>query len=541
MIDSFSFLCIPITLSTTLFWIALDPVEVDIQDDINWYIFTHLHLLHIMDYQDILKYCSFVFLPVEIFIALFKSWCKPHVRLKRFVILAKAVELCLLIFNCVLLLFLIFKARKLLYLLKLYFSYLLVKLASSHIIVTPQVVTSFVILCLVCFIMRKFTSFWEDCNQRNDPCCFMKKCIFVTVFYILFVFIRACVIYVIIIMSVNCIELPAKPLLTAHRGCKDDFPENSLAAFEGISSNNWLKSVSILETDVHISYNGVPFLLHDDTLPRTTDVLDKCPTLNPLTPASNLNYSVPGSTCDLKDLMITAQAHLPLRVMKNKQNLMLPTFDHFLKIATAHNKTIIFDIGELTTTHPYYNKVIQLLIDTLRNSGIKEDKVWWLYKENRTIVRDAFPHMIQATKTKDTPYEEFDKNWVSLINDEWTIPPHLIKKYQDVGLKLNIWVINSRPLFEMFWCYGVDSVTTNSCDYLDKLNINTYHQAYKELYHVSDSIGVYVSIVVLIVMVFYQKRNAKQTPSDYSYRLLIQYCILIVVATICHVYKVAIV
>ena len=126
-----------------------------------------------------------------------------------------------MIFNCVLLLFLIFKARKLLYLLKLYFSYLLVKLASSHIIVTPQVVTSFVILCLVCFIMRKFTSFWEDCNQRNDPCCFMKKCIFVTVFYILFVFIRACVIYVIIIMSVNCIELPAKPLLTAHRGCKD--------------------------------------------------------------------------------------------------------------------------------------------------------------------------------------------------------------------------------------------------------------------------------------------------------------------------------
>ena len=109
----------------------------------------------------------------------------------------------------------------------------------------------------------------------------------------------------------------------------------------------------------------------------------------------------------------------------------------------------------------------------------------------------------------------------------------------------------------MFWCYGVDSVTTNSCDYLDKLNINTYHQvhtinyviklysvtfqAYKELYHVSDSIGVYVSIVVLIVMVFYQKRNAKQTPSDYSYRLLIQYCILIVVATVCHVYKVAIV
>ena len=64
-------------------------ISTQIHNGICRYIFTHLHLLHIMDYQDILKYCSFVFLPVEIFIALFKSWCKPHVRLKRFVILAK--------------------------------------------------------------------------------------------------------------------------------------------------------------------------------------------------------------------------------------------------------------------------------------------------------------------------------------------------------------------------------------------------------------------------------------------------------------------
>jgi len=186
----------------------------------------------------------------------------------------------------------------------------------------------------------------------------------------------------------------------------------------------------------------VPFLLHDDTLVRTTDVLEKCPKLNPLTPASDLNYNLPGSNCDLKDLMITAQTILvsyftmpcecilylqPLQVTKSKRDLMLPTFEDFLRIAVTHNKTIIFDIGELSTMHPYYDKVIQLLIETIRNSGISEDKVWWLYMENRTIVRDIFPHMIQATKTKDTLYEDFDKNWISLINDEWTIPSYLIK------------------------------------------------------------------------------------------------------------------
>ena len=117
----------------------------------------------------------------------------------------------------------------------------------------------------------------------------------------------------------------------------------------------------------------------------------------------------------------------PLQIAKNKRDLLLPTFEDFLRIAVAHDKTIIFDIGELSATHPYCDKVIQLLIETIRNSGIKEDKVWWLYMENRTVVRDTFPHMIQATKTKDTPYEDFDKNWISLINDEWTIPSYLIK------------------------------------------------------------------------------------------------------------------
>jgi len=120
----------------------------------------------------------------------------------------------------VLLLFLFFKACKLLYLLKLHLSYLIVKLASSHIIITPQVVTTFVIFYVIYSVVKRITSLWEDDDQRNGPCCFLKKCVIVIIIYSLFVFIQSCVIYVIINTSVNCAKLPAKPLLTAHRGCK---------------------------------------------------------------------------------------------------------------------------------------------------------------------------------------------------------------------------------------------------------------------------------------------------------------------------------
>ena len=54
-------------------------------------------------------------------------------------------------------------------------------------------------------------------------------------------------------------------------------------------------------------------------------------------------------------------------------------------------------------------------------------KVWWLYKEGRPYVMEFFPKMIQATKTKETLFEEFKQGNISLINDEWTIPEHLIK------------------------------------------------------------------------------------------------------------------
>jgi len=56
------------------------------------------------------------------------------------------------------------------------------------------------------------------------------------------------------------------PLWIAHRGAGKLAPENTLAAFRvGASFGH-----SAFECDVKLSADGVPFLLHDDTLERTT-------------------------------------------------------------------------------------------------------------------------------------------------------------------------------------------------------------------------------------------------------------------------------
>jgi glycerophosphoryl diester phosphodiesterase len=57
------------------------------------------------------------------------------------------------------------------------------------------------------------------------------------------------------------------PRWIAHRGAGLLAPENTLAAFRLGAAHGW----RAFECDLKLSADGVPFLLHDDTLERTTD------------------------------------------------------------------------------------------------------------------------------------------------------------------------------------------------------------------------------------------------------------------------------
>eukprot|EP00106_Octopus_bimaculoides_P010289 XP_014777731.1 PREDICTED: glycerophosphodiester phosphodiesterase domain-containing protein 5-like [Octopus bimaculoides] len=68
-------------------------------------------------------------------------------------------------------------------------------------------------------------------------------------------------------------SLPSKPRLFAHRGASGVAPENTLVAFQ-LAAN---QSVYGFESDVRISLDGIPFILHDDTLRRTTNIKEVYP------------------------------------------------------------------------------------------------------------------------------------------------------------------------------------------------------------------------------------------------------------------------
>lgn len=58
-----------------------------------------------------------------------------------------------------------------------------------------------------------------------------------------------------------------RPLAIGHRGCAGEAPENTLASFERALT----AGAAILETDVHLTRDGVPVLIHDDDVSRVTE------------------------------------------------------------------------------------------------------------------------------------------------------------------------------------------------------------------------------------------------------------------------------
>jgi glycerophosphoryl diester phosphodiesterase len=62
-------------------------------------------------------------------------------------------------------------------------------------------------------------------------------------------------------------QFEQRPLVMAHRGGRALWPENTLYAFERAVE----LGVDVLEMDVHTSADGVPVVMHDDTVDRTTN------------------------------------------------------------------------------------------------------------------------------------------------------------------------------------------------------------------------------------------------------------------------------
>ncbi|XP_036161722.1 glycerophosphoinositol inositolphosphodiesterase GDPD2 isoform X2 [Myotis myotis] len=270
-------------------------------------------------------------------------------------------------------------------------------------------------------------------------------------------------------ISSTCImeprDLSPKPRLVGHRGAPMLAPENTLMSLRKTAECG----ANVFETDVMISSDGIPFLMHDEHLSRTTDVASVFPT-------RITAHSSDFSWAELKRLNAGAwflerppfweATQLSGLDRKEAENQTVPTLEELLKEAAVLNLSIMFDLRRPPRNHTYYDTYVNLTLETVLNSRVPQAMVLWLPDEDRANVQQRAPRMHQI-------YGQLGVNRTErplFLNLPYQDLPQLdIKALHEDNVSVNLFVVNKPWLFSILWCAGVDSVTTNDCQLLQQI------------------------------------------------------------------------
>ncbi|KAK5612813.1 hypothetical protein CRENBAI_006222 [Crenichthys baileyi] len=180
-------------------------------------------------------------------------------------------------------------------------------------------------------------------------------------------------------------DLKAKPDLFGHRGAPMLAPENTLMSFERSATEC---NVKAFETDVQLSKDRIPFLMHDhksEFLKRTTNITKNVSCGNQLN-FDELKTLNAGEWFVEKDPFHTV--HLLTENQKNTAKMQaIPSLRELLELAKQNNTKVIFDLY-----HPKNCDDINDTVDTVNTilaSGIDQKLIYWLPPKNREYVKNA--------------------------------------------------------------------------------------------------------------------------------------------------------
>ncbi|EPQ08309.1 Glycerophosphodiester phosphodiesterase domain-containing protein 5 [Myotis brandtii] len=172
-------------------------------------------------------------------------------------------------------------------------------------------------------------------------------------------------------------DLGPKPALIGHRGVPMLAPEHTLMSFRKALEHKLYG----LQADVTISLDGVPFLMHDTTLRRTTNVEEAFPELAHR-PASMLNWTVlqrlnAGQWFLKTDPFWTASSLSPSD-HREAQNQSICSLAELLALAKG-NATLLLNLHDPPRDHPYRASFLNITLEALLRSGFPQhqtDPFW---------------------------------------------------------------------------------------------------------------------------------------------------------------------
>ena len=302
----------------------------------------------------------------------------------------------------------------------------------------------------------------------------------------------------------------SKPLLIGHRGAPTLGPENTLFSFEkSLSSCN----VSVLESDVRVSSDGIPFLMHDDNLRRTTNVAE-------VFPDRKNDFSETFSWFELQRLNagnwfletdpFFSSAELTEADKINIRQQKIPSLTEYLTLAAKNNVSVIFDVLRPPQNQSYHNSWIDVVLNTTLNSTLPPRQVLWIKTdESERLVNQISPGF--EIVSPDPPNQQEIANGTQIFNLLYST---ITENTVSFNSSLIAYTINQNWAFSRAWCQGIWAVTTDQCPEFSKLDHPSWRITMIQYLSIWISVNVFF---LLLVICFFVGCERSRKPPDLKY------------------------
>ncbi|CAK6964643.1 glycerophosphoinositol inositolphosphodiesterase GDPD2 [Scomber scombrus] len=329
---------------------------------------------------------------------------------------------------------------------------------------------------------------FQGFHMAKDKC---SKFLIATVFVVVSAAIFLCPLLIDSPCLIELQELPEKPKLIGHRGAPMLAPENTMMSF----NRSIACGVTAFETDVQLSKDRIPFLMHDYSsgfLRRTTNVKEKFPGID-FNYSGNLTWeglqSLNAGEWFLKTDPFRSVSQLSKEERETAGNQTIPSLLQLLNLAKQTDISVIFD---LRCANPENDTVDT--VSTILESGIDPSLILWLPPKQRDYVNMTAPGFIQIYDNESDMDNEGGKH----LNVKYSkFSTQKIRDLREKNITVNLWVVNERWLFSLLWCAGASSVTTNSCHLLQNMTQPDWVMA-RHIYRI-----IWISVDILSILMMF--------------------------------------
>ncbi|MHA2251631.1 MAG: glycerophosphodiester phosphodiesterase family protein [Candidatus Kariarchaeaceae archaeon] len=307
-------------------------------------------------------------------------------------------------------------------------------------------------------------------------------------------------------------DLPEKPLVIAHRGGGFYAPENTIEAMQ-LSVDEGLTCVEI---DVQVSYDGVIFLLHDDTLKRTTDVEDVFSARSE-DDASSFNMSElilldAGSWYAEDDpYRMKKKGHISSNQLESYRGISVPTFEQALNFSRDNDLMLDVDLKEPDEDHPFYDQYFDLILQAINDSGIRFSQ-FIIFSEYETNLADAENLSSDIITTidlkKSTPSSSSIKNMnIDGASFHHSVSDEVVQSYLNDELDVNIYTVISTIRFSQLWAQGVQYVISDRSIELHNMTDPIWSMQ-QTTYVILWSIFFIAELLVVVIFAIKNRKNS---------------------------------